>query len=161
MSAPTWCSVDLRDGNQALVNPMDGARKRILFDALVGIGFKEIEVGFPAASAADFAFCRTLIEEHLIPDDVTVQVLVPARGSLIETTFKALEGAKRAIIHLYNSTSEVQRDVVFRSTREGVLALAVSGAKSVRECAARYPSTEWQFQVLAREFHGHRTRLRP
>jgi 2-isopropylmalate synthase len=154
VSAPTWCSVDLRDGNQALVNPMDGARKRTLFDALVGIGFKEIEVGFPAASAADFAFCRTLIEEHLIPDDVTVQVLVPARGSLIETTFKALEGAKRAIIHLYNSTSEVQREVVFRSTREGVLALAVSGAKSVRECAARYPSTEWQFQYSPESFTG-------
>src|SRR6266436_1917245 len=133
---------------------MDGARKRAFFDALVGIGFKEIEVGFPAASAAEFEFCRTLIEEHLIPDDVTVQVLVPAREPLIETTFKALEGAKRAIIHLYNSTSEVQRDVVFRSTRQGVLALAVSGAKSVRECAARYPNTQWQFQYSQESFTG-------
>jgi 2-isopropylmalate synthase len=154
VSAPTWCSVDLRDGNQALINPMDGARKRTLFEALVGIGFKEIEVGFPSASAAEFEFCRTLIEEHLIPDDVTVQVLAPARQPLIEITFKALEGAKRAIIHLYNSTSEVQREVVFRSTREGVLALAVSGAKSVRECAARYPSTEWQFEYSPESFTG-------
>src|SRR5882762_11098444 len=152
VSAPTLCSVDLRDGNQALMNPMDGGRKRTVFDALVGIGFKEIEVGFPAASAAEFEFCRTLIEEHLIPDDVTVQVLVPAKEPLIETTFKALEGVKRAIIHLYNSTSEVQREVVFRSTREGVLALAVSGATSVRECAARYPSTEWQFQYSPESF---------
>jgi 2-isopropylmalate synthase len=139
---------------------MDGARKRILFDALVRIGFKEIEVGFPAASAADFAFCRTLIEEHLIPDDVTVQVLVPASGPLIETSFKALEGAKRAIIHL-NSTSEVQREVVFRSTREGVLALAVKRGEGGEGRCRAVPEHRVAVPVLAREFHRPRTRLRP
>jgi 2-isopropylmalate synthase len=161
VSAPIWCSVDQRDGNQALINPLDGARKGTLFDALVGIGFKEIEVGCLAASAAEFEFCRTLIDEHLIPEDVTVQVLVPARKPLIETTFKALEGAKRAIIHLCNSTSEVQREVVFRSTGEGVLALPVRAARSGAGVCRAVPEHRVAVPVLDREFHGHRTRLRP
>ena len=113
--APIWCSVDLRDGNQALINPMGPAKKMELFRALLRIGFKEIEVGFPAASETDFAFVRELIEQQLIPDDVTIQVLVQARQPLIERTFEAIHGAKSAIVHLYNSTSTLQRRVVFHA----------------------------------------------
>ena len=111
--APLWCSVDLRDGNQALIDPMDPTRKRRMFDTLVAMGFKEIEVGFPSASQPDFDFCRQLIEEDLIPDDVTIQVLVQCRPDLIERTYECLEGAPRAIVHFYNSTSILQRRVVF------------------------------------------------
>src|SRR5580692_3153523 len=111
--APIWCSVDLRDGNQALVEPMGAERKRRMFDMLVKLGFKEIEVGFPAASDTDFSFVREIIEEGLIPDDVTIQVLTQSRAELIDKTFEAVKGAKRAIVHLYNSTSELQRRVVF------------------------------------------------
>src|SRR5208337_980935 len=110
---PTWCSVDLRDGNQALIEPMDAARKRRMFDMLVKIGFKEIEVGFPAASQTDFDFVRELIEQRLVPDDVTIQVLTQARPELIERSFESIRGARRAIMHLYNSTSTLQRRVVF------------------------------------------------
>ena len=113
-AAPTWCSVDLRDGNQALIEPMDSTRKRRMFEQLVRIGFKEIEIGFPSASQTEFDFCRELIEKDLIPDDVTVQVLVQARGELIARTYEALRGARRAIVHVYNSTSTLQRRVVFR-----------------------------------------------
>jgi len=151
-SAPIWCSVDLRDGNQALINPMDVARKRALFDTLVAIGFKEIEIGFPAASPADFEFCRMLIETARIPDDVTVQVLVQARAHLIEQTFKALEGVPRAIVHLYNSTSTVQREVVFRTDRDGVKAIAVHGARLVQKYSSRQRGTEWTFQYSPESF---------
>lgn len=127
--APRWCAVDLRDGNQALIDPMSPERKRIMFDLLVKMGYKEIEVGFPSASQTDFDFVRHLIEDDAIPDDVTIQVLTQARGHLIERTYESLIGAKRAIVHLYNSTSVLQRDVVFREDREGIKRLAVEGAK--------------------------------
>src|SRR5439155_4356079 len=117
--APIWCSTDLRDGNQALVNPMDAARKQKMFDLLLELGFREIEVGFPSASKTDFDFVRQLIEDDLIPDDVTIAVLTQARPELIEGTYDALEGARRAIVHLYNSTSTTQRRVVFRLDRAG------------------------------------------
>jgi 2-isopropylmalate synthase len=122
---PLWCSVDLRDGNQALIEPMDAARKRRMFDMLVRTGFKEIEVGFPAASQTDFDFVRELIEKNLIPDDVIIQVLTQARPELIERTYESLRGAKRAIVHLYNSTSTVQRRVVFCLDRPGIINIAV------------------------------------
>jgi 2-isopropylmalate synthase len=152
--APIWCSVDLRDGNQALVDPMDPQRKRGFFETLVSIGFKEIEIGFPAASRADFDFCRMLIEEERIPDDVTVQVLVQAREPLIRRTFEALEGARRAIVHLYNSTSTLQRELVFRTDQRGVLAIAVEGARLVQQRASVYPDTEWVFQYSPESFTG-------
>ena len=126
---PTWCSVDLRDGNQALIEPMDAARKRRMFDMLVKIGFKEIEVGFPAASQTDFDFVRELIERHLIPDDVVIQVLTQARPELIARTYESLRGARRAIMHVYNSTSAAQRRVVFRMDRAGIVDIAVRGPK--------------------------------
>ena len=133
--APAWCSTDLRDGNQALANPMDTARKRRFFALLIELGFKEIEVGFPAASQTDFEFVRALIDESLIPDDVSIAVLTQARPELIERTFEALEGVRRGIIHLYNSTSAVQRRVVFRLDRAGVLELAVRGTELCRRLA--------------------------
>ena len=127
--APRWCAVDLRDGNQALIDPMSPERKRIMFDLLVKMGYKEIEVGFPSASQTDFDFVRQLIEDNAIPDDVTIQVLTQAREHLIKRTYESLIGAKQAIVHLYNSTSILQRDVVFRQDREGIKQLAVEGAK--------------------------------
>ena len=151
---PRWCSVDLRDGNQALIDPMDVPRKRALFNALVLVGFREIEIGFPAASRADFEFCRLLIDTDSIPDDVTVQVLVQARAHLIERTFAALEGVPRATVHLYNSTSTVQREVVFRSDRHGVKAIAVEGARLVQQYAALRPDTDWIFQYSPESFTG-------
>ncbi|MCB1741507.1 MAG: 2-isopropylmalate synthase [Gammaproteobacteria bacterium] len=135
--APIWCSVDLRDGNQALRNPMDGPRKLRMFTTLVEMGFKEIEVGFPAASQTDFDFVRKIIEEGLVPEDVTIQVLTQARDHLIERTFESLEGAHSAILHLYNSTSTLQRRVVFGMDRDGVMGIATEGAKLVREHAER------------------------
>ncbi len=152
--APTWCSVDLRDGNQALIEPMNVAQKLQLFDQLVRVGFKQIEVGFPAASKPDFDFVRHLIDHGLIPDDVTVQVLTQARAELIERSFEALAGAKRAIMHLYNSTSTVQREQVFELDRAGVKAIAMEGAKLVKACAARHPATEWTFQYSPESFTG-------
>ena len=152
--APTWCAVDLRDGNQALVKPMTVAQKQRLFDLLVKVGFKEIEIGFPAASQPDFDFCRKLIEENRIPDDVRIQVLTQARPELIERTYQALEGAKRAIVHVYNSTSTVQRQQVFGMDREGVKQIAVNGAKLVQEIATRYPGTDWTFQYSPESFTG-------
>ena len=150
--APIWCSTDLRDGNQALVNPMDIPRKRRFFDLLVRLGVKEIEVGFPAASKADFDFCRSLVEEALIPDDTTIAVLTQARPELIERTFEAVEGAERAIVHLYNSTSETQRRVVFRLDRDGITELAVRGAELCKELAAQ-TGTEIVFQYSPESFH--------
>src|SRR5579864_8644687 len=140
--APIWCSVDLRDGNQALVEPMGPEKKHRMFDMLVKMGFKEIEVGFPAASETDFAFVREIIENGLIPDDVTIQVLTQSRSELIEKTFEAIKGARRAIVHLYNSTSELQRRVVFGLDREGIIDIAVTGARQIRQLAETMPETE-------------------
>jgi 2-isopropylmalate synthase len=151
---PVWCSVDLRDGNQALIEPMDAARKTRMFLKLLEVGFKEIEIGFPSASQTDFDFCRDLIERNLIPSDVTVQVLVQARDSLIERTFEAVKGIRRAIVHLYNSTSTLQRRVVFGLDRSGIKDIAVNGARSVIECAAKYPETEWVFEYSPESFTG-------
>jgi 2-isopropylmalate synthase len=151
---PVWCSVDLRDGNQALIEPMDAERKLRMFRLLVKLGYKEIEIGFPAASQTDFDFVRQLIDEGLIPDDVNVQVLTQARAPLIERTFEALKGAKRAIVHLYNSTSTTQRRVVFNLDREGIRKIAVDGARHMQECARRWPDTEWTFQYSPESFTG-------
>jgi 2-isopropylmalate synthase len=152
--APRWCSVDLRDGNQALIEPMNVAQKLQMFDLLVRVGFKEIEVGFPAASTPDFDFVRHLITHNLIPNDVTVQVLTQARPELIARSFEALAGAKRAIMHLYNSTSTVQREQVFELDRAGIKAIATEGAKEVLANAARYPQTDWVFQYSPESFTG-------
>jgi 2-isopropylmalate synthase len=152
--APMWCSVDLRDGNQALIDPMDLERKNKMFELLVGLGFKEIEIGFPSASQTEFSFCRALIEEGRIPADVTVQVLTQAREELIKRTFEALRGVPRAIVHVYNSTSTVQRDVVFNMGREGVKKLAVDGARMLRDHAAAYPETDWTFEYSPESFTG-------
>jgi 2-isopropylmalate synthase len=152
--APIWCSVDLRDGNQALIEPMDADRKNKMFDLLVSLGFKEIEIGFPAASQTDFDFCRELVEKGRIPADVTIQVLTQAREALIHRTFAALQGAPRAIIHLYNSTSTVQRDVVFKLDRAGVTKIAVDGARMLQEISASYPGTEWIFEYSPESFTG-------
>src|SRR5687767_2913279 len=127
--APRWCSVDLRDGNQALIDPMDPERKRRFWDVLLKVGFKEIEVGFPSASQPDFEFIRTLIEEELIPDDVTIQVLTQCRRDLVERTFECLVGAPRAIVHFYNSTSELQRRVVFGLGKAGIVDIAANAAR--------------------------------
>ena len=140
--APIWCSVDLRDGNQALVEPMGAERKRRLFDELVKIGFKEIEVGFPGAAQPEFDFIRQLIEENAVPEDVTMQVLTQAREDLIERTFEAIAGARRVIVHLYNSTSELQRRVVFGLDRAGIIDIAVRGARLIHELCAKVPETE-------------------
>jgi 2-isopropylmalate synthase len=153
-ASPLWCSVDLRDGNQALIEPMDGARKRRMFDLLVKTGFKEIEVGFPAASQTDFDFVRELIERNLIPEDVTIQVLTQSRPELIARTFESLRGAKRAIVHLYNSTSTVQRRVVFGLDRAGIVDIAVKGARCVREEALKQPQTQWFFEYSPESFTG-------
>lgn len=134
--APRWCAVDLRDGNQALIDPMSPERKRVMFELLVEMGYKEIEVGFPSASQTDFDFVRTLIEENLIPDDVTIQVLTQAREHLINRTYESIKGAKQAIVHLYNSTSVLQRDVVFRTDKQGIIDIALEGA---RLCTAAEP----------------------
>ncbi len=151
---PVWCSVDLRDGNQALIEPMDAERKLRMFRLLVKLGYKEIEIGFPAASQTDFDFARKLIEQDLIPDDVTVQVLTQAREPLIRRTFEALKGACNAIMHLYNSTSTTQRRVVFGLDRAGIKAIAVDGAKIIRDCAAGQPETNWTFQYSPESFTG-------
>jgi 2-isopropylmalate synthase len=152
--APAWCSVDLRDGNQALVEPMGPARKSRMFDLLVKLGFKEIEVGFPSASQTDFDFVRSLIEEDRIPDDVIIQVLTQARDHLIERTFESLVGAKRAVVHLYNSTSTLQRRVVFGLDRDGIKDIAVKGAVLVKELSQRQVGTEWTFQYSPESFTG-------
>jgi len=152
--APVWCSVDLRDGNQALVNPMDYERKLRMFRTLVRMGFKEIEVGFPSASQTDFDFVRTLIEEDMVPDDVTIQVLTQAREHLIERTFESLKGVKRAIAHLYNSTSTLQRRVVFGMDRAGISEIAVNGARRVRALAEQLEGTEIRYQYSPESFTG-------
>ena len=153
-TAPIWCSVDLRDGNQALIEPMDSPRKMAMFQLLVAMGFKEIEVGFPAASDTDFNFCRELIEGGHIPDDVTIQVLTQAREHLVDRTFDALQGSKNAILHIYNSTSTLQRRVVFKDTQQGVKAIAVNGAKMVAERIGRLNNTNLQLQYSPESFTG-------
>ena len=150
--APAWCSVDLRDGNQALVEPMGPERKRRMFELLCRLGFKEIEVGFPAASQTDFDFVRQIIEEKLVPDDVTIQVLTQARDELIERTFQSIKGAKRAIVHLYNSTSTVQRRVVFGLDRPGIVKIAVDGTKTVKRLVPTVPETEVVLQYSPESF---------
>lgn len=152
--APLWCSVDLRDGNQALIEPMTTAQKSRLYDQLIKVGFKEIEVGFPSASSHDYDFVRDLIENNRVPDDVTLQVLTQARPELIEKTFEALKGARRAVLHVYNSTSTVQREKVFKLDREGITKIAVDGAQMVKDYAAKYPETEWVFEYSPESFTG-------
>jgi 2-isopropylmalate synthase len=153
-AAPIWCSVDLRDGNQALIDPMDPPRKLQMFKALVAMGFKEIEVGFPSASQPDYDFIRQLIEEDLIPDDVTIQVLTQCRRELIERTYECLRGAKRVIVHFYNSTSILQRRVVFRLDKEGVTKIAVDAAKICLEQESRVPGTEIRYEYSPESFTG-------
>ena len=152
--APRWCAVDLRDGNQALIDPMSPERKRIMFDLLVRMGYKEIEVGFPSASQTDFDFVRSLIEEDLIPDDVTIQVLTQAREELINRTYDSLNGAKRAIVHLYNSTSVLQRDVVFRTNKQGIIDIALTGAHLCRAAESRVPGTEIFYEYSPESYTG-------
>ncbi|MCU7890366.1 MAG: 2-isopropylmalate synthase [Candidatus Thiodiazotropha sp. (ex Ustalcina ferruginea)] len=150
--SPIWASVDLRDGNQALLEPMDVAQKRRMWDLLVSLGLKQIEVGFPSASQPDYDFVRWLIAEDRIPSDVTVQVLVQARKELISKTFAALKGIHRAIVHVYNSTSTVQRERVFKRDREGIKAIAVNGAELLKQEAANHPNTDWIFQYSPESF---------
>ncbi|WP_437963728.1 2-isopropylmalate synthase [Sorangium sp. So ce260] len=152
--APRWCSVDLRDGNQALVEPMGPERKLRMWHELLRMGFKEIEVGFPSASQPDFDFVRRIIDEGLIPDDVTIQVLTQARAELIERTFEAIRGARRAVVHLYNSTSTLQRRVVFGLDRAGIVDIAVRGARLVKELSARMPETEVALEYSPESFTG-------
>jgi len=152
--APLWCSVDLRDGNQALIEPMDPQRKLRMFQMLLKIGFKEIEVGFPSASQTDFDFVRLLIEQDLVPDDVTIQVLTQAREPLIVRSFEALRGAKRAIVHLYNATAPVMRRVVLGMDEDQIVALATSHARLIRDLARDQPGTAWTFQYSPEMFSG-------
>ena len=149
-----WCAVDLRDGNQALIDPMSPARKRRMFDLLVRMGYKEIEVGFPSASQTDFDFVREIITDGAIPDDVTIQVLTQCRPELIERTFEACQGAPRAIVHFYNSTSILQRRVVFKADREAVKAIATDGARKCVEEAKKYPGTLWRFEYSPESYTG-------
>jgi len=152
--APLWCAVDLRDGNQALIDPMSPARKRRMFDLLVRMGYKEIEVGFPAASQTDFDFVREIITDGAIPDDVTIQVLTQCRPELIERTFAACEGASSAIVHFYNSTSILQRRVVFRADRAAITQIATDAARFALECAARQPETRWRWEYSPESYTG-------
>lgn len=152
--APRWCAVDLRDGNQALIDPMSPERKRIMFDLLVRMGYKEIEVGFPSASQTDFDFVRSLIDESAIPDDVTIQVLTQARDHLIERTYEAIAGAKQAIVHLYNSTSILQREVVFRTDRQGIIDIALHGARKCREQEQTIPGTTVYYEYSPESYTG-------
>ena len=152
--APIWLSTDLRDGNQALIEPMDVQRKLRMFEMLVAIGFKEIEVGFPSASQTEFDFVRLLIDEKRIPDDVTIQVLTQARAPLIERTFESLVGAPRAIVHLYNAVAPVMRKVVLGLDEDGIVALATEHATMIRDLAAKQPQTDWRFQYSPEMFSG-------
>ncbi|MDD7929658.1 2-isopropylmalate synthase [Microbacterium thalli] len=153
-TAPHWCAVDLRDGNQALIDPMSPERKRVMFELLVKMGYKEIEVGFPSASQTDFDFVRQLIEDGLIPDDVTIQVLTQAREHLIKRTYESIAGAKQAIVHLYNSTSILQRDVVFRTDRQGIIDIALEGARLCREYEKTVPETAVYYEYSPESYTG-------
>lgn len=152
--APRWCAVDLRDGNQALIDPMSPERKRVMFELLVSMGYKEIEVGFPSASQTDFDFVRQLIEENLIPDDVTIQVLTQAREHLIERTYESIAGAKQAIVHLYNSTSVLQREVVFRTDKQGIIDIALEGARLCRTFEKTIPDTKVYYEYSPESYTG-------
>ncbi|WP_456285547.1 2-isopropylmalate synthase [Microbacterium sp. JZ70] len=152
--APRWCAVDLRDGNQALIDPMSPERKRVMFDLLVKMGYKEIEVGFPSASQTDFDFVRQLIEEDLIPDDVTIQVLTQAREHLIARTYEAIKGAKQAIVHLYNSTSVLQREVVFRTDKQGIIDIALAGARWCKQYEETVPETTVYYEYSPESYTG-------
>ncbi|MEZ5190726.1 MAG: 2-isopropylmalate synthase [Schumannella sp.] len=152
--APVWCAVDLRDGNQALIDPMSPERKRIMFDLLVRMGYKQIEVGFPSASQTDFDFVRQLIDEDVIPDDVTIQVLTQAREELIARTYESIKGAKQAIVHLYNSTSILQRDVVFRTDKQGIIDIAVQGAKWCTQYEETVPGTTVYYEYSPESYTG-------
>ena len=152
--APRWCAVDLRDGNQALIDPMSPTRKLEMFQLLVRMGYKEIEVGFPSASQTDFDFVRQLIEDDLIPDDVVIQVLTQAREELIERTFEAIRGAKQAIVHLYNSTSTLQRRVVFGLDEDGIADIAVTGARLCKKFEEGVPETEVFYEYSPESYTG-------
>jgi 2-isopropylmalate synthase len=152
--APMWCAVDLRDGNQALIDPMSPERKRIMFDLLVKMGYKQIEVGFPSASQTDFDFVRSLIDEDLIPDDVTIQVLTQARETLINRTYESIKGAKQAIVHLYNSTSILQRDVVFRTDKQGIIDIALEGARLCKAAEKLAPGTDIFYEYSPESYTG-------
>ena len=151
--APTWCSVDLRDGNQALIIPMSLEEKIEFFKLLVKVGFKEIEVGFPAASETEYEFLRALIDQNLIPDDVTIQVLTQAREHIIRKTFEAVKGAPKAIVHVYNSTSYAQREQVFKKSKEEILKIAVDGAKLLKDLAEETEGN-FQFEYSPESFTG-------
>ena len=153
-NAPIWCSVDLRDGNQALIEPMGDERKKRMFNLLCKIGFKQIEIGFPAASQTDFDFTRYLINEKVIPSDITIQVLTQARPEIIKRTFEALDGAPNAILHFYNSTSTLQRKVVFDKDKEGVKKIATDAAKLIKELSSEYKNTNWSFEYSPESFTG-------
>jgi len=153
-NAPIWCSVDLRDGNQALIEPMGDERKKRMFNLLCKIGFKQIEIGFPAASQTDFDFTRYLINEKVIPSDVTIQVLTQARPEIIKRTFEALDGAPNAILHFYNSTSTLQRKVVFDKDKEGVKKIATDAAKLIKKLSSEYKNTNWSFEYSPESFTG-------
>ncbi|MGO2997529.1 MAG: 2-isopropylmalate synthase [Moraxellaceae bacterium] len=150
--SPIWASVDLRDGNQALIDPMTIEQKMRFFKTLVEVGFKEIEIGFPSAAQVEFDFTRKLIEENHVPDDVTLQVLVQAREHLIARTFESLKGVKRAVVHVYNSTSRVQREKVYAKNKDEIKEIAITGAKLLKEYAAKYPETDWVFQYSPESF---------
>ncbi len=152
--APRWCAVDLRDGNQALIDPMSPERKRIMFDLLVRMGYKEIEVGFPSASQTDFDFVRSLIEEGAIPDDVTIQVLTQAREHLIARTYESLRGAKQAIVHLYSSTSVLQREVVFRTDKQGIIDIALEGARLCKRYEETIPEVDVYYEYSPESYTG-------
>jgi len=153
-NAPIWCSVDLRDGNQALIEPMGIEKKLRFFSMLIELGFKEIEIGFPSASETEFSFVRKLIDENLIPSDVKIQVLSQAREHLIKRTFEATEGAKNVIFHLYNSTSTLQREVVFKKDKSGITKIATEGAELVQKLSEEYNKTDWQFEYSPESFTG-------
>ena len=152
--APRWCAVDLRDGNQALIDPMSPERKLKMFKLLVEMGYKEIEVGFPSASQTDFDFVRILIEDGHIPADVTIQVLTQARDALIERTYESLKGAKKAIVHFYNSTSVLQRRVVFNQDKQGIMEIALSGARKCREMEKTIPDTDIYYEYSPESYTG-------
>ena len=154
VKAPQWCAVDLRDGNQALIDPMDPVRKRRMFETLVAMGFKEIEVGFPSASQTDFDFVRQLVEEDLIPDDVTIQVLTQCRDELIERTYESIAGASRAIVHFYNSTSVLQRRVVFGLDKAGITDIAVNAARMCRKLESTIPGTDVRYEYSPESYTG-------
>lgn len=155
--APQWCAVDLRDGNQALIEPMSVTQKQKMWHLMVKMGFKHIEVGFPSASQPDFDFVRWLIEENQIPEDVTIQVLTQARDELIERTYQSLDGVPRAIVHVYNSTSPVQRDKVFGLDKQGIIDIAIQGARKVKDESEKYPMTDWTFEYSPESFSSTET----